>query len=87
MKLILKRTRLRFEVFNLERLWTLDKVFVLPTLEIGLSVAVGGGGVILSLREAYILSLSLLLCLEPLKSLWWVVVETYYSVQLKSRHG
>ena len=37
-------TRLRFEVFSLEKLWSLDKVFVLPPLEIGLSVAVGGGG-------------------------------------------
>ena len=32
------------------------------------------GGGFLSLRESYILSLSLLLCLEMFKSLWWVVV-------------
>ena len=59
-----EKTRLRFGVFSLERLKMKDKVFVLPPLEIGLSVAVGEGGVILSLSEAYILSLSLLLCLK-----------------------
>ena len=37
------KTRLRFEVFSLERVLTLDKVFVLPPLEIGLIVAVWGG--------------------------------------------
>ena len=40
-------TRLRFEVFSLERLWTLDKVFVLPPLEIRFSVAVEWRRVIL----------------------------------------
>ena len=48
------------------------------------------GGVILSLRKAYISGLSLLLCLELLKKFvvvggGWVVVETYFSVQLKPR--
>ena len=57
-----------------------------PTpLEIGLSVAVNGGG-FLSLRIAYKLSLSLLLRLELFKKVVVVVgVETYFSVQLKSR--
>ena len=35
-------TRLRFEVFSLERFWTSDQVFDLAPLEIGLSVAVWG---------------------------------------------
>ena len=45
------RTRLSFEVFSLEILWTLDYVLApLPPLGIGLSVAVrGGGGLILQL--------------------------------------
>ena len=49
-----------------------------------------GEGGFLRLRVAYILSLSLLLRLELFKKFvvvggWWVVVETYFSVQLKSR--
>ena len=52
----LNKTRLRFEVFSLEGAWT----FCPPPLEMGLTVVVGWGkGVILSLREAYISSLSL----------------------------
>ena len=59
----------------------------LPPLGIGLSVAVtekGGEGSFFSLREAYVLSFSLLLCLEPCKKFsvgggWWVVVVVVYS--------
>ena len=81
--LLTRQTRLSFEVFSLESPWTMDYVFApLPSLRIGFSVAVreGGGGSFFSLREAYILSFSLLLCLEPFKKIsvgggwwWWVV--------------
>ena len=65
--LLTRQTRLSFEVFSLESPWTLDYVLApLPPLGIGLSVAVReGGGAFFSLREAYVLSCSLLLCLEP----------------------
>ena len=59
--------RLSFEVFSSESPWTLNHVLApLPPLGIGLSVAVREGvGSFFSLREAYVLSFSLLLCLEP----------------------
>ena len=71
-------------MFSLESPWTLDYVLApLPPLGIGLSVAVterGGEGSFFSLREAYVLSFSLLLCLEPCKKFsvvgGWVVVDS-----------
>ena len=68
----LKMTRLRFEVFSLERLWTLDKVFVLPPLEIRFSVAVEWRRVILI--KSYPPTMS-----RTVKKVCggeWVVVET-----------
>ena len=58
---------------------------------IGLSVAVrqGGEGSFFSLREAYVLSFSLLLCLEPCEKFLvgggWVVVYSEFSVLLWSK--
>ena len=50
----INETILRFEVFSLEKLWTLDSVLVPPTpLGKGISMAVRGGG-FLSLMKAYI---------------------------------
>ena len=58
-------TRLSFEVFSLESPWTLDYVLApIPPLGIRLAVREGRGP-FFSLREAYVLSFSLLLCLEP----------------------
>ena len=60
-----RKTRLSFEVFSLESPWTLDYVLApLPPLGIGLSVAARGIGEFISLREAYNVSLKLLLCIE-----------------------
>ena len=83
-------------MFSLESPWTLDYVMApLPPLGIGLSVAVreGGEGSFFSLRKAYVLSFSLLLCLEPCEKFsvggggWWVVVVVYseFSVLLWSK--
>ena len=63
-----------------------------PPLGIGLFVAVGGGEELLSLWEAYVSSLSLLLPISVLKVCggaggWVMVVETYFSVPLKSRQS
>ena len=73
-------------MFSLESHWTLDYVLAPhPPLGIELSVAViegGGEGSFFSLREAYVLSFSLLLCLEPCKKFSVVVGGWWFTVNL-----
>ena len=78
-------------MFSLESLWTLNYVLaLLPPLGIGLFVAFREGEGLLSLGEAYVSSLSCTMPISVLKVCAGsgglvMVVETYFSVQLKSR--
>ena len=78
-------------MFSLDSLWTLDYILApLPPLGIGLSLAVGEGGEggvnSSALGKPMYQLLASYYAYKCSKSLWLVVVvETYFSVQLKSR--